>query len=117
MATRSPDTCGPVCDLGALGASRSRHRKLLERVLGSALVAEETAEGWRVELPAEPRLFRAAAAWVALERRCCPFVSFALEWTRDGTVRLVAATDEPGRAALRAGLAAALGAAGGSPGG
>jgi hypothetical protein len=99
----------PVCDLGALGGARSRHRRLLGTLLGAAVVVAETPRGWRLELPSEGRLFRVAAAWVSLERRCCPFIGCRLAWSRRGRVRLaVEAGDAAGREALLAGLRAVL---------
>jgi hypothetical protein len=47
---------------------------------------EELSDGYAFRLPADPVLFQQAAEWVALERRCCPFVQFALEWKEDDTV-------------------------------
>jgi hypothetical protein len=103
------EPAAPVCDLAALGGARGRHRRLLATLLGAAVAVEETPRGWRLELPAEGRLFRTAAAWVSLERRCCPFVGCVLAWTRGGRVRLtLEAGDAAGREALLAGLRAAL---------
>ena len=102
------ESAAPVCDLGALGGARGRHRCLLTILVEAALVVEETPRGWRLELPAQPRLFRTAASWIALERLCCPFVGFHLQWTVRGRVLVEAVTGAAGREALRAGLDAAL---------
>jgi hypothetical protein len=77
---------------------------LLAALFAAAVSVEETRHGWRLELPAEARSFRLAASWVALERRCCPFVGFRLEWTRAGRVRLEARASGPAREALLAGI-------------
>ena len=106
---RRAEAAAPACDLGALGGARGRHRRLTAALLGAALATADTRRGWRLELPAEPRWGRAAAAWIGLERRCCPFVGFELRWTRGGRLFLDAVAAPAGREALRAGLRAALG--------
>jgi hypothetical protein len=52
----------------------------------SAQAREDLAEGVAFRLPADPVLFQQAAVWIGLERRCCPFVRFTLEWKDDETV-------------------------------
>ena len=42
--------------------------------------------GYAFRLAGDPALFQQAAEWVSLERRCCPFVQFTLEWKRDNRV-------------------------------
>ena len=59
-------------------------------------------DGYAFRLPTDPALFQETAEWVSLERRCCPFLAFALEWRGDDTV-WVRATGGPGaKAALAA---------------
>jgi hypothetical protein len=98
----------PACDLTALGTARSRHRRLLVELLSEALASGETRRGWRLELPATGRTLRMAAAWVALERRCCPFAGFRLTWSRRGRVFLDVETGPAGQEALREGMRLAL---------
>ena len=98
----------PVCQLAALGSARARHRRLLAALLGAAVAVRETRRGWELELPSESRWLRVAAAWVTLERRCCPFVDFRVEWNRRGRLRLAVESDPAGREALVAGLRVAL---------
>jgi hypothetical protein len=53
---------------------------------GSAQANEEPSDGFGFRLAADPALFQQAAEWISLERRCCPFVRFALEWRVDESV-------------------------------
>jgi hypothetical protein len=84
------------CSLAALGPDgRRRQKALLEMVRGHVLETAELADGYALRLPAEATLFRDLAEWVALERRCCAFAEFTLEWRRDDTV-WVRVTGSPG---------------------
>jgi hypothetical protein len=83
-------------------AQRQRQQELLHLVRSSAQATEELSDGYAFRLAAEPALFQQAAEWVALERRCCPFVQFGLEWRTDETV-WVRLTGGPGvKEALKA---------------
>jgi hypothetical protein len=65
---------------------RSRQQELLALMRRSAQSRDELADGYAFRLSADPALFQLAAEWVSLERRCCPFVRFALEWNEDDGV-------------------------------
>ena len=52
----------------------------------SAQAKEELPDGFAFRLAAEPALFQQAAEWISLERRCCPFVRFALESKEEDSV-------------------------------
>ena len=65
---------------------RQRQQELLALMRRSAQAQDELADGFAFRLPADPALFQQAAEWVSLERRCCPFVQFALEWKEDDRV-------------------------------
>ena len=65
---------------------RRRQQELLALMRRSAQSQDELTEGYAFRLPADPVLFQQAAEWVSLERRCCPFVQFTLEWTEDDSV-------------------------------
>jgi hypothetical protein len=67
-------------------AQRKRQQELLALMHRSAQAKEELPDGFGFRLAAEPALFQQAAEWVSLERRCCPFVRFALEWKEDDTI-------------------------------
>jgi hypothetical protein len=65
---------------------RKRQQELLHLVRTSAQATQDLPDGYAFRLHADPALFQQAAEWVALERRCCPFVEFGLEWRTDETV-------------------------------
>jgi hypothetical protein len=76
-----------VCRPNALDKSqRQRQQELLHLVRASVQATQDLPDGYAFRLSADPALFQQAAEWVALERRCCPFVEFALEWRTDQTV-------------------------------
>jgi hypothetical protein len=85
-----------ACRSGALAEhQRRRQRELLDSVRQRVLGTRELPDGFALSFPPEPALFLELAEWVGLERRCCPFLAFALEWsTRDEI--LVRLTGEPG---------------------
>ena len=62
---------------------RARHRELGKRVIRQRRSVREVADGWAIELPADPQMCRDALDFALLERRCCPFLTFSLE-IRDG---------------------------------
>jgi hypothetical protein len=67
-------------------AEHQRQQDLLAAVMRRVRATEELPDGYLLRLPAEPDLFVTAAEWAGLERRCCPFLAFSLEWTRDDSV-------------------------------
>jgi hypothetical protein len=74
---------------------RRRQQELLALMRRSAQSQDELTDGYAFRLPSDPLLFQQAAEWVSLERRCCPFVQFALEWKEDDSV-WVRCTGAPG---------------------
>jgi hypothetical protein len=95
-----------ACRAGALDESqRRRQQELLDEVRRRVLGTHELPDGLALSFPPEPALFLELAEWVSLERRCCPFLAFALEWgTRDEI--LVRLTGQPG---VKDAIAAELG--------
>jgi hypothetical protein len=76
-----------ACRVSALDkAQRKRQQELLRLVRASAQATQDLSDGYAFRLAADPALFRQAAEWVTLERRCCPFLEFGLEWRKDDTV-------------------------------
>jgi hypothetical protein len=66
-----------ACDMSALSAEqRAEHARLLNNVFGKVQSVRAIPDGYALRMVAE-RL-PDAAAFVALERRCCPFFDFAL---------------------------------------
>lgn len=61
-------------------ADRRRYDALRERLGTRRLGIHEIPDGIAVVYPGEPDVFRDVAEWITLERRCCPFLSFRLEF-------------------------------------
>ena len=91
--SEEPARYGPqppiACCLDALDpATRKRQHELLALVRSQVQAVEELPNGYAATLAADPVLFLQIAEWVSLERRCCPFADFTIEWTRDDVVRV-----------------------------
>ena len=85
-----------ACRANALDkAQRQRQQALLDTVRRIALGKRDLPEGLALSFPGDAAVFLQLAEWISLERRCCPFLDFALEWKQDDgvTVRL---TGQPG---------------------
>ena len=95
--TGTPATPPPIaCRMNALDKSqRQRQQALLEKVRRSVLAKHDLPDGLGLSFPSDPALFLEVAEWISLERRCCPFLAFALEWKDDDTVS-VRLTGQPG---------------------
>lgn len=76
-----------ACQLKALDAAgRGRQKELLAIVRGKVLETLELRDGFDLRLPSDRATFIEVAEWVGLERVCCPFAQFAMEWRDDDTV-------------------------------
>ncbi len=102
LVTSSPMTTAGAtpppfaCRANALDkAQRNRQQALLETVRRTALAKHDLPDGLGLTFPADAALFVELAEWVSLERRCCPFLAFALEWKVDDSVA-VRLTGRPG---------------------
>jgi len=85
-----------ACRANALDrVQRRRQQALLETVRRRALAKLDLPDGLGLTFPADPALFVEMAEWVSLERRCCPFLAFALEWKANDSV-VVRLTGQPG---------------------
>jgi len=100
-----------ACRVNALDkAQRPRQQALLAEVRNLVLGMRDLPNGIALSFPAEEAVFRKLAEWVSLERRCCPFLGFALEWSDDDSVS-VQLTGQPG---IKEAIAAEMGIAIGS---
>jgi len=85
-----------ACRANALDKTqRQRQQALLETVRRTALDKHDLPDGLALSFPADTAVFLELAEWISLERRCCPFLEFALEWKRDDSVS-VRLTGQPG---------------------
>ena len=106
QSTAPPFACRP----NALDkAQRQRQQALLATVRRTVVAKRELPDGVALSFPGDARAFVQLAEWISLERRCCPFVAFALEWNQDDKVS-VRMTGQPG---VKAFIAAEMGITGG----
>lgn len=69
----------PACRLDALApADRARHAALTEELRSAARSVEELSRGYAFRFSDDSALARRVIEWVALERRCCPFLEFEI---------------------------------------
>src|SRR5215470_14921369 len=91
-----PPIGGFACDLNALTPNERNRRKELARSVGSAVSQRiELDNGFALQLDSARTNLVAIAEWIALERRCCPFLDFRLEAKSDGGIS-VALTGKAG---------------------
>lgn len=85
-----------ACRANALDkAQRQRQQALLATVRRTALGTLDLPDGLALRFPADAAVFLQLAEWISLERRCCPFLEFTLEWKQDDSVS-VRLTGQPG---------------------
>src|SRR5262245_16331881 len=80
--TRLSDPTEPVlaCNLAALGPDeRALHSATTMAVLALIGEIQELPDGYAFRLPTSTESLCLAAAFIANERRCCPFFRFVLE--------------------------------------
>ena len=79
MEDAAKDETALACRHEALGAAeKARHQELLRDLMTSVRERQESPDGYGFRLP--PDAFLKAAEWITLERRCCPFLRFGLDW-------------------------------------
>lgn len=77
-------------------AERQRYETLREQLGRRRLGTQQLPDGIAVVYPGERDVFLDVAEWITLERRCCPFLSFSLEFAADSPsirLRLVGGDD------------------------
>jgi len=78
-----------ACRVRALDAAqRRRQQRLLDTVRRTAFGQHELPDGIALRFTADAAAFVQLAEWISLERRCCPFLEFTLEWKGDDSVSL-----------------------------
>ena len=74
-----------ACDMTAIAPEqRSAHLTTIERLFRSVQSKRELPDGYAFELPNDSEVLVTAAAFISLERLCCPFFAFRLEIEREG---------------------------------
>lgn len=78
-----------ACDLSRLtGDQRRREQELLGKLRARLVRESETDDGVWFSLAADPATLAELGELLALERLCCPFLTFRLEVTREESCRL-----------------------------
>ena len=86
-----------ACKLDGLTPDERERQQSLRRQLEAAIVERrETARGYLFVYRADAGLLDAAAAWMAIERRCCPFLDFTLDWRSDSESPTLELSGGPG---------------------
>jgi hypothetical protein len=68
-----------ACDLSAMDAAqRERHQAVIESCWQKIQETVELTDGYAFRFEPDDALFLALAEFITLERRCCPFLGFAL---------------------------------------
>lgn len=75
-----------ACDSGAFGSPEAFSAHLSEgrRLLSLATERRELDDGWSLRLPGDDDNLLACAQWILGERRCCRFLTFAIECRPEG---------------------------------
>lgn len=70
-----------ACNLELLPVGETaRYHERRQALARSIREVRELPDGWALELDPAPEAFLGAAAWISLERLCCPFLEFDLGW-------------------------------------
>jgi hypothetical protein len=79
-----------ACQLGVFSAEERRlYQAERERVEAGLTRIEEVENGYVLDLPGDDETLTQVAAWIALERRCCPFFEFTVAiGGADGPIRV-----------------------------
>lgn len=73
------------CNLNALTKEqRQRHKALSVELRTAVQGMRELPDGYAFRLPSDEAMMQKTMEWVVMERRCCPFIAFALEIEREG---------------------------------
>jgi hypothetical protein len=85
-----------ACDLNALTAQeRDRRQKVLDAIARTIIGRGELANGFELRFDPSKLDLAVLGEWIALERRCCPFLHFRLDIEPAGKT-VLALTGGPG---------------------
>ena len=74
-----------ACNLTTMTPAQRQHYREIKTCLRSAAQeVEELPDGYAFRYAADPALILAAAEFITLESRCCPFFRFVLDILPDG---------------------------------
>jgi hypothetical protein len=70
-----------ACDFRALDADEKRRQQtLFSQIYSAVQEVRDLPDGYALRLPSDAATMLATAEFVTLERRCCPFFAFALDF-------------------------------------
>jgi hypothetical protein len=96
-----------VCIPTAIGADeRPRYNELIRRLAAAVRERTELADGFAFALDTSITLPE-VAEWIAMERLCCPFLTFLLDVSPGGATQLTLSGPEGVKAILRHAITAA----------
>lgn len=73
-----------ACNLKAIGASeRPHYNDLMKRLRAATRDRSELPDGYAFKLDGKAINLPEVAAWISMERRCCPFLTFQLSASGD----------------------------------
>jgi len=73
-----------ACQLAALSASdRVSHDQLMVALTENVREVKELPNGYAFRLPTDAKKLAQVGEWISLERQCCPFFNFDLQWSAD----------------------------------
>jgi hypothetical protein len=76
-----------ACNLQAINVERRpRYYELAQRLRSALRDRTELADGYRYRIEADAITLPDLAEWIAMERLCCPFLSFHLDIANTGEV-------------------------------
>lgn len=86
-----------ACRIGALtDAEQNRRRELSIELRDAVSQTRELADGYAWRIPTETATAGLVTEFIGLERRCCPFFRFVLEFEPDGGAVWLTITGPPG---------------------
>jgi hypothetical protein len=96
--SESANTSVPVaCTLDAFTPEeQKRHSELMATLAPILQSPRELENGYVFPLAATPEQFVAVAEWITLERKCCPFLQFDLQWPSQMNTPELRLTGGPG---------------------
>jgi hypothetical protein len=92
-----------TCDLNALTPEERNRRQMLLRAVTQTIIGRsELANGFEFSFDGAKLDLAALGEWIALERRCCPFLHFRLNLEPAGKTALAVAGGQGVKEFLRA---------------
>ena len=85
----APGRPAPACRMDVFdGLQRARYGELFANLQRAVRRKQELSDGYAFLLADDPAVFLEVAEWITLERQCCPFIRFSLEWKGEAWLRL-----------------------------